>query len=97
MPTALRGAVRRLVIKYVFPYRRYGAVEAGGTEYFYKQYGVDAFLAIYPGCSVIVSDYMLRNMLYDTLAVLAEIVTVGIMECLPDRDAALKCYESFTN
>lgn len=64
---------------------------------FNKQYGVDAFVTIYPGCSVIVSDYMLRNMLYDTLAVLAEIVTVGIMECLPDRDAALTCYESFTN
>lgn len=64
---------------------------------FHRQDGVDAFIAVYPGCSVIVSDYMLRNMLYDSLAALAEIVNVGIMECLPDSDAALTCYESLTD
>lgn len=77
-----------------FPIGGMARLRQAAQNIFHTQYGVDAFVTIYPGCSVIVSDYILRNMLYDTLAVLAEIVTVGIMECLPDRNAAFMCYES---
>lgn len=56
--------------------------------------GVEAFIVIYPGCSVIAHDEQLRNRLYDTLASLAGMVTVGIMECLPNKDAALLCHQA---
>lgn len=58
---------------------------------------IDAFIALYPGCSVITHDEHLRNRLYDTLTFLAENVTIGTMECLPDREAALTCHNALTN
>lgn len=62
---------------------------------FYRQEGADAFVAIYPGCSIIAQDEQLRNRLYDTVANLAGKVAVGVMECLPDREAALLCHQAF--
>lgn len=64
---------------------------------FDKLEGIDAFIALYPGCSVITHDEHLRNRLYDTLTLLAEKVTVGTMDCLPDREAALTCHDALTN
>lgn len=61
---------------------------------FCLQDGGDAFVAIYPGCSVISKDPELRNRLYDTVAHLADLVPVGILDCRPDREAALLCRES---
>lgn len=58
--------------------------------------GTDAFAALYPGCSVIIRDSHLRNRLYDTLALLAGMVTIGAMECRPDKEAARICHESLT-
>lgn len=55
---------------------------------------IDAFIAIYPGCSVIAEDMALCNGLYDTLVSLAGLVRVGTLECLPDREAALLCHDS---
>lgn len=63
---------------------------------FHIQYGADAFVAVYPGCSVIADDARLRGMLYDTLAMVAGSVTVGTMECRPDSDAALTCHDALT-
>lgn len=63
---------------------------------FHIQNGADAFVAVYPGCSVIAYDSRLRGMLYDTLSVMVGIVTVGTMECLPDGDAALICHNALT-
>lgn len=56
--------------------------------------GADAFIAVYPGCSVISQDDRLCNMLYDTLATLAETVPTGALRCRPDREAALLCHDS---
>lgn len=68
---------------------------------FCLQEGADAFVTLYPGCSVIAKDKRLRNCLYDTLVRLAERVKVGTMDCLPDKEAALLCHSSlalsFTN
>lgn len=61
---------------------------------FHRQEGADAFVAIYPGCSVIASDKRLRDGLYDTLARLAGMVTVGTMECRPDEEAACVCHRA---
>ncbi len=63
---------------------------------FCRQEGADAFIAIYPGCSVIAQDRQLRDRLYDTLTRLAGAVTVGTMECLPDEEAAWLCYGRLT-
>lgn len=59
---------------------------------FYRREEVDAFVTLYPGCSVIAADHRLRNALYDTLTRLTALVTVGTLECLPDEEAALLCY-----
>lgn len=58
---------------------------------FSYQKEIDAFAAVLPGCSVIRQDEKLRSCLYDTLVCLAEMVKVGILECRPDREAALIC------
>lgn len=64
---------------------------------FCRQDGTDAFVALYPGCSVIAEDERLRNSLYDTLARLADTTVIGTMECLPDEMAAWTCYHAVTN
>lgn len=62
---------------------------------FYRLEGADAFVAIYPGCSVILQDPHLRNLLYNTLTRLAEIIpVVGRLDCLPDREAAILCHRA---
>lgn len=61
---------------------------------FHWQEGADAFVAIYPGCSVIAADKRLRDSLYDTLSQIAGTVTVGIMECRPDEEAAQVCHSA---
>ena len=61
---------------------------------FALQEGGDAFVAIYPGCSVIFQDAELRDRLYDTVARLAGRVPVGTLECKPEKDAAILCHES---
>lgn len=61
---------------------------------FYHLEGADAFIALYPGCSVIAEDKELRNRLYDTLARLADMVRIGTMDCLPDQEAACICHHA---
>lgn len=63
---------------------------------FQQQEGADAFVTLYPGCSLIARDEHLRNCLYDTLTVLAGSIIVGTLECLPDKDAAVMCNRELT-
>lgn len=63
---------------------------------FLPQKGVEAFVALYPGCSVINRDARLRNMLYDTLSFMAGAVPVAVLECRPDEEAARVCAEGFS-
>lgn len=53
--------------------------------------GFESFVNILPGCSVIKKDIGLQNEMHDTLASVCESVNIGVMECLPDIDAAFIC------
>lgn len=61
---------------------------------FVLRHDVGALLTVYPGCSVIMRDARLNASLQDTLSALVENVKIGILECLPDRQAALLCRKS---
>ena len=61
---------------------------------FVRRREVDAFVVLYPGCSVITDDERLNGALCDTLARLTERVTVGTLECLPDEAAARLCWQN---
>ena len=54
----------------------------------------EIFAALLPSCSAIRQDAGLLEALYCTLIQIAEQVTVGCMECLPNIDAARVCYNS---
>ena len=75
-----------------FPVGGMVRLKQASANRFRRQEGANAFVAIYPGCSVIGQDAGLRSHLYDTLVCLAEMVPVGVLECLPDREAALLCH-----
>lgn len=50
-----------------------------------------AFINVLSGCSVIRKSVTLQNDMHRTLARVSELVTVGVMECLPDEEAANVC------
>lgn len=52
-----------------------------------------AFSVLLPGCAVIRSDRRLFGHLCDILLQLSVQVVVGVLECLPDREAAVLCYK----
>lgn len=52
---------------------------------------IDAFVTIVQGCSAITQDKVLYNSLCDTVALLSQMVKVGVLYCLPDRNAAELC------
>ena len=58
---------------------------------FRKCTDIEAFTAIYPGCSVLRFDERLHDCLCDVLSELTGLVQCGRLDCLPDRDAALCC------
>lgn len=58
---------------------------------FFRKKEVEAFIALFPGCSVIHQDAELRACLYDTLIRMVEQVPVGMLECRPDEEAAWLC------
>lgn len=58
---------------------------------FTRKSDVEAFSILLPGCSVLRSDRRLFGAMCETLIELSEMVCVGEMRCLPDRDAALVC------
>ena len=63
---------------------------------FHFQAGPDAFIALYPGCSVINQNTGLRNQLFDSLVRMAELVQVGTLGCLPNKEAAILCHQKLT-
>lgn len=65
-------------------------VQAGANR-FIPQEGVDAFITVLPGCSVIHKDTKLHEQLCNTLVRLTAQVPVGVLECLPDEEAARLC------
>jgi hypothetical protein len=61
---------------------------------FEQKTDVEAFSLLLPGCSVLKYDRKLYGALCETLIELTEIVCVGEMRCLPDKEAALVCCEN---
>lgn len=80
-----------------FPIDGMARLRQAPCNQFHIQEGADAFVAIYPGCSIIAQDELLRNRLYDTVASLAGRVIVGVMDCLPDKEAALLCHQALAS
>lgn len=64
---------------------------------FHEQDPISAFSLVLPGCSVVRADGHLFNALCDTLAEICTVVKVGLLECLPDRNAAIQCAEYLKN
>ena len=64
---------------------------------FERKQDIEAFSLLLPGCSVLRYDRSLYGMLCETLIELAEIVCVGEMRCLPDKDAAYVCLNGVKN
>ena len=60
---------------------------------FYGQSGLDAFVALLPGCAVLRFDTIIYNKVCDTLFQIIGAVNVGQLACLPDVAAAKLCYE----
>lgn len=60
---------------------------------FCMQTETGAFITVLPGCSVIRKDENHYDALCATLIELTGMVRIGTLECLPDRDAALVCFE----
>ena len=80
-----------------FPIGGMARLVQASANSFCRQEGAEAFIALYPGCSVIAGDGRLRRCLYDTLARLAEAVTVGTLDCLPDGEAAQMCHHALNH
>ena len=66
-------------------------LKQGPRNRFEPKEDIEAFGAVLPGCSVLRQDRRLHDALCATLTVLTEIVCVGEMECLPDKEAAEIC------
>ena len=53
--------------------------------------GVKAWIAVYPSCCLINEDEVMTDALHCTLNRVAEKVRIGMMDCLPDEEAARVC------
>ena len=71
-------------------------VQAQENSY-HPQSGIAAFVAILPGCSAIRRDAAQYDTLCTTLTEISAMVPVGVMECLPNADAAQECYKNTHN
>lgn len=54
----------------------------------------EAFAAVLPSCSAILSDRMLTENLYDNVISICEKTQTGYLECRPDTEAAELCYSN---
>ena len=75
----------------IFPIGGMVRLNQASENRFCIQEGADAFVALFPGCSAICWDEVLRSHLYDTVARLADMVPVGLLDCRPDEEAVLLC------
>lgn len=77
-----------------FPVAGMVRLKQAAANRFFLQEDTEAFIALLPACSVIRKDTSLHNDMCDTLVQLAGSIPVGILECLPNKEAALLCRES---
>lgn len=59
--------------------------------------GTEAFAALLPSCSAIRQDERLQDTLCGTLIEIAERIPIGLMECLPNLEAASVAFEGIKN
>lgn len=57
---------------------------------------VDAFAALLPSCALLRGESRLAEVLYTTLTRVVNLVPVALLDCRPDKEAALMCYENIT-
>lgn len=79
-----------------FPVAGMVRLKQADVNRFTLQKDADAFIALLPACSVIRKDMSLHNDMCDTLVQLAGSIPVGLLECLPDKEAVLLCREKLT-
>ena len=58
---------------------------------FTRRRGCEAFVELLPSCAVLRFDDELYDKMCDTLAAVAQQTTVGVMDCLPNTEAAQVC------
>ncbi len=63
-------------------------------NHFISRKEVKAFITILPGCSAIHKDELIHAALCDDLVRITEKIPVGILECLPEEEAARLCRSS---
>lgn len=64
---------------------------------FLPQNGTNAFILLLPACSVIRIDSYLSGLVCDMLAQMSEITPIGLLECLPNKEAVLLCRKGIEN
>lgn len=74
-----------------FPVAGMVRLRQAAVNRFLLQKDVEAFITLLPGCSVIHQDRKLHHELCENLIWLSTHVLVGVLDCLPDREAALLC------
>ena len=74
-----------------FPVAGMVRLRQASANRFYRCEDVDAFIALLPGCSVINRDERLYSALCEILIRLCGEVQVGLLDCLPDSEAAFLC------
>ena len=75
----------------------YGTPWSGKTPCYRNCRDDEAFITVLPGCSVIRKDSILHDALCRTLASVVTEVPVGILECLPDKEAAAVLRNAFSS
>lgn len=61
---------------------------------YYRLKDVDAFTALLPSCALFRGESLLADRLYSTLTRVVGLVPVGRLDCRPDKEAALMCYDN---
>lgn len=74
-----------------YPVAGLARLRQSGQNCFRRCTDVDAFVALLPGCSAVKGNKMLQDCLFDTITAICDRVPVGVMDCLPNRDAAQVC------
>lgn len=59
--------------------------------------GPEAFAVLLPSCSAVRRDTRLQDALHETLIRITDLVPIGLMECRPVHEAALRCLEGFAD
>lgn len=77
-----------------FPLAGIVRLKQASENVFFQRKEAEAFITLLPACSVIRKDRQLHDFMCETLIQLTALCTVGILECRPDKEAAVLCASS---